>query len=388
MNIIVNSYNTLSAGTSNVTRFMLKSLSHHQARHPVYFFIPDIDLFADIPGDRGLKVYKVPIFRGHSKFIFRLFYDIFLLPVVSMILNASAVIVLANYSPMVVRGRKIVFLRHPFLVEDLDEKNHGLDRIIVEKLRNVIFKITLLTTDVVIVQTHFMKQAFLKKYGYLKRRVHVLPNPLSNLMEDGRAEPDNVGCRANNVLYVSRYAPHKQHMFLLRMADAYQNEFRRKGVQFWITVDPSKSLGGANDFLHEIGKRRLDDIIQNLGEVPNEQLSRYYRSAACLFFPSVSETFGNPLVEAMAFALPIIVPDLDYAKSICGEAGLYYKSDNTAEAYEKIMAILEDRKLREIYSHRSRLRLQHIPTVEQWIDEIFSLAEQPAKTKISNFTDA
>jgi glycosyltransferase involved in cell wall biosynthesis len=375
MKIIVNSYNTLSAGTSNVTRFMLKSFSNNKTRHPVYFFIPDIDLFTNIHRDRDLKVYKIPIFRGYSKFIFRILYDIFLLPAVSMILNVSAVIVLANYSPMIVRGKKIVFLRHPFLVDDLDEKNHGLDRIIVEKLRKAIFKITLLTTDVVIVQTHYMKQAFLKKYGYLKRRIHVLPNPLSNLIEYTRSDSAGLCNKDNIVLYVSRYAPHKQHMFLLQLVDKYRNELREKGIKFYITVDPCNSLGAAQAFLHEINKRRLDDIIYNIGEVPNERLSQYYRSAKCLFFPSVNETFGNPLIEAMAFALPMIVPDLDYAKSICGEAGLYYTSNNMDEAYEKIMAIIEDGLLQDVYSRRSQLRLKKIPTVEQWIDEILSLVK-------------
>jgi glycosyltransferase involved in cell wall biosynthesis len=164
-------------------------------------------------------------------------------------------------------------------------------------------------------------------------------------------------------------------MFLLWLVDKYRSEFRQKGVKFYITVDPSKSLGNAGDFLNEIAKRQLHDIIFNIGEVPNERLSQYYQSAKCFFFPSANETFGNPLIEAMAFSLPIVVPDLDYAKSICGQAGIYYKREHIDDAYEKIMAVIQDCSLQELYSRNSQIRIKKIPTVEQWIDEILSLAK-------------
>jgi glycosyltransferase involved in cell wall biosynthesis len=348
---------------------------NHIPQGRVYFFIPRIDLFADVRANRALKVYRMPLFKGYIKFIFRAFYDLFLLPVVSMILNPSAVIVLANYSPMVVRGKKIVFLRHPFLVDDSDDMNRDLNRMMIEGLRKFIFRITLLTADILVVQSDFMKQAFLKKYGHVKRQIHVLPNPLSNLIDYTPPDSPDERDRENAVLYVSRFAPHKRHMFLLDLVDTYRRELRNKGIRFYITVDPSKGLGPAQAFLDEIDKRQLNDIIHNLGEIPNEALSRYYRSAKCLFFPSVNETFGNPLIEAMAFALPMVVPELDYAKSICGEAGLYYKSNNMHEAYEKIAAVTDDPLLQEEYSRRSRLRLRKIPSAEQWIDEIISLVK-------------
>jgi glycosyltransferase involved in cell wall biosynthesis len=375
MKIIFSSYNTLSAGTSNVTRFIIKSLTNKKTHHKVYFFIPQIDLFAQIQTNQSVKIFKIPLFTGYIKFLCRVLYDFVFLPLISIILNPSAVIVLANYSPMVVRGKKIVFLRHPFLVEDLGEFDKDFNRVVIEKLRKIIFKITLLTTDIIIVQTDHMKRAFLKKYGYVKQQIHVLPNPLSNLIDNTPSDSASLCNKENMVLYVSRFAPHKQHMFLLRLVDKYRDEFGKKSVKFFVTVDPAKSIGDPQAFLNEIDKRQLNKIIYNLGELPNEQLSQYYRSAKCLFFPSINETFGNPLIEAMAFGLPIIVPNLDYAKSICGDAGIYYKSDNMDEAYEKISAIIQDNQLQEVYSQHSRLRMKQIPTVEQWVDKIFSLAK-------------
>ncbi|MDC0033962.1 glycosyltransferase, partial [Alphaproteobacteria bacterium] len=58
-----------------------------------------------------------------------------------------------------------------------------------------------------------------------------------------------------------------------------------------------------------------------------------YGSNDIFVFPSVSETFGFPLVEAMACGLPIIAADTLTNREICGQAALYFPpSDATALA--------------------------------------------------------
>jgi glycosyltransferase involved in cell wall biosynthesis len=48
------------------------------------------------------------------------------------------------------------------------------------------------------------------------------------------------------------------------------------------------------------------------------------QTADALLFLSLSESFGFPLVEAMWIGLPIIYPDLPYARTLCGERAIYF----------------------------------------------------------------
>jgi glycosyltransferase involved in cell wall biosynthesis len=51
-------------------------------------------------------------------------------------------------------------------------------------------------------------------------------------------------------------------------------------------------------------------------------LAAYEAADACLF-PSLCESFGHPLVEAMALGKPLIAADRPYARELCGEHALY-----------------------------------------------------------------
>ena len=65
------------------------------------------------------------------------------------------------------------------------------------------------------------------------------------------------------------------------------------------------------------------DKVHILGRVTDEELVALYKNAFCLAFPSISEGFGIPPIEAMALGCPVIVSNVDSLPEICGEAALY-----------------------------------------------------------------
>jgi len=59
-----------------------------------------------------------------------------------------------------------------------------------------------------------------------------------------------------------------------------------------------------------------------LGRVSDDDLASLLRSALCLAFPSLTEGFGLPLVEAMAIGCPVVASDRPSLREVCGTAGL------------------------------------------------------------------
>jgi glycosyltransferase involved in cell wall biosynthesis len=64
-----------------------------------------------------------------------------------------------------------------------------------------------------------------------------------------------------------------------------------------------------------------------------------------ILFLSKRESFGFPLVEAMFLGLPVVCPDLPYARTICGDQGIYFDPDSIGSlqaALTKLKKLLSD----------------------------------------------
>ena len=114
-----------------------------------------------------------------------------------------------------------------------------------------------------------------------------------------------------------------------------------------------------------------------LGEVGPSKLVTLYRQCAVFVFPSNVETFGNPLVEAMACGAPIASSGTAAMPEVLGDAALYFDPadiDGMAAAIERLQ---RDRKLRTQLSKKAIERSRHYSwdaTVARTLDVIREVA--------------
>jgi glycosyltransferase involved in cell wall biosynthesis len=97
---------------------------------------------------------------------------------------------------------------------------------------------------------------------------------------------------------------------------------------------------------------RMPDAVF-LGKIPHEQLSVLYASADVFVFPSVSETYGNVVLEAMASGLPCVIADGGGSKDFITQGINGFKcAPYTAACYvEKIEQLIHNPPLhREMVS--------------------------------------
>ena len=84
----------------------------------------------------------------------------------------------------------------------------------------------------------------------------------------------------------------------------------------------------------------LADRIRILGEVPYHEIREHYRGAELFVFPSYLETFGHPLLEAMASEVPLVAADIPVFREIAGDAAFYadpHSGDGLARAMEQAL---------------------------------------------------
>ena len=72
----------------------------------------------------------------------------------------------------------------------------------------------------------------------------------------------------------------------------------------------------------------VEDAVVDLGGVDDDLLRALYGSAECLLFPSYFEGFGLPVLEAMAWGLPVAASNRASIPEAVGDAGLMADPDD------------------------------------------------------------
>jgi glycosyltransferase involved in cell wall biosynthesis len=89
-------------------------------------------------------------------------------------------------------------------------------------------------------------------------------------------------------------------------------------------------IGDEYDLEHQAEMNRirqesgpLRERIHIIGAMPHSEVQGYYAGASLFVFPTYLETFGHPLLEAMACNVPVVTSDLPVFREITGDAAIY-----------------------------------------------------------------
>jgi glycosyltransferase involved in cell wall biosynthesis len=114
------------------------------------------------------------------------------------------------------------------------------------------------------------------------------------------------------------------------------------------------------------------------GGVSRPELAAFFGAADLFVTASEHEGFCVPLLEAMAFDLPIIARRFGAVPETSGSAGLLLEAtDGPAVAAEAMAAVLGDRGLRAAMADSGRERLADFdiePAKQAWLDALLALA--------------
>jgi glycosyltransferase involved in cell wall biosynthesis len=115
------------------------------------------------------------------------------------------------------------------------------------------------------------------------------------------------------VLLIGSKAPHKNLTVIYSIAA----DLAAKGIDVLVA-------GGedARVYASEHGGQPPPNV-KHLGRVEDNDLAFLYQNALCLAFPSRTEGFGLPALEAMALGCPVISSNATSLPEVCGEAALY-----------------------------------------------------------------
>lgn len=94
------------------------------------------------------------------------------------------------------------------------------------------------------------------------------------------------------------------------------------------------------------------------GSVSDAELRGLYEGALCLAFPSTTEGFGLPPLEAMLVGCPVLAAPCGALPEVCGEAALYASASDPAAWVEAIASLVASVEARAQRSAAGRLHAQ------------------------------
>jgi glycosyltransferase involved in cell wall biosynthesis len=100
---------------------------------------------------------------------------------------------------------------------------------------------------------------------------------------------------------------------------------------------------------HPILQRRaaaMDGRVIVRGRVDQDELEAWYRGASAFMFPSRTEGFGFPPLEAMQRSVPVISSNSGSLPEILGDAALYHDPDDALAVRELVERLMGDADLR------------------------------------------
>ncbi|HBT4425160.1 TPA: glycosyltransferase family 4 protein [Klebsiella pneumoniae] len=91
----------------------------------------------------------------------------------------------------------------------------------------------------------------------------------------------------------------------------------------------------------------INDDIFFCGRVTDKELASIYKGASVLFFPSLYEGFGLPVIEAMSCGTPVITSNTTSLGEVSGDAALLVDPTNINEMTYALESVCSDERLRE-----------------------------------------
>lgn len=182
----------------------------------------------------------------------------------------------------------------------------------------------------VIVQTDVMAERLLSTYPSLSGRISVISQPapewlLANMKRGQRTKRVREG--APTLIFPSAEYPHKNHRLLYRCAPLLAEG---EVDQIIVTIDRPNS----GEALLDVGNH-----LRFAGRLKPSDVVAHYREIDALLFPSVEESFGLPLVEAMYIGLPILCADMPYARTLCGDGAIYFEPHDPGSLRKAIVEL-------------------------------------------------
>lgn len=240
-------------------------------------------------------------------------------------------------APVLYFGKRVFTIHDLTLIHFKNIRNslvHKLIYPIKYWIMRFILRCSVMRSVALITDSEYVRQDILSRWGKDKiRKVSpekIIVIPLAaETHEYAKRQPRPI--KDDYLLYVGAAYPHKN---LGVLAKGYCRLLEKRPNLKLVVV-------GKKDYWQAQFKEDCPEAIIP-GYLSNEKLAAYYQHASLFVFPSLSEGFGLPPLEAMAYGVPVLSSNRTAIPEACGEAAEYFDPHSPKDLADKAEELLNN----------------------------------------------
>jgi len=332
MNILVSCMG-YDGGKSGISTYMQNVLAN--IKETPHF----TTLVLEYGGVEHFKDYKkIVVPRIFSKSLMGMLWHFFILPFYTLRKKYDCILILAA-SRRYLAFSKIpqIGIIHDLSAYRIDKKYDPIRMFYLRKLQPWLGK----RLDEIVAISRSTKDDVIKYWKVPSEKVTLNYNGLTKLQQPDEHIQKRLDLK-KYVLYVSRIEhPGKNHLGLIKAYESLPSSIRNE----YKLVFAGSDWKGAKSVKDYASQSSEADRIVFTGFVSSAELSSLYKHASLFVFPSFSEGFGLPLLEAMSSSVPCACSNNTSLGEIAGGASLLFDPEKTDQISSCILQILSDKEL-------------------------------------------
>lgn len=291
----------------------------------------------------------------------KLFFDFeqFFLPVAAKREQLDVLHCTGNTTPLYC-SKPIIQTLHDIIFLDPIPKSDSYYQRYGNLYRRIIVPQACKKSEAIITVSNYEKKRMVERLQIEEKKVHVIHNGVSSIFEKTvdteklKETQIKYSLPDNFILFLGNTSARKNPE---RVLAAYL-DYAKKSTAPLPLVTP----GLPHDFilsnLKKNGEIKFINQIHTPGYIDQDDLAHLYSLSKLFLFPSLSEGFGMPLLEAMACGVPVITSNTSALPEIAGNAAKLINPNNTENISDAMREMLERPGLLEDYRDRGLKQVQ------------------------------
>lgn len=181
-----------------------------------------------------------------------------------------------------------------------------------------------------------------EQYTGIRRRMHIVPYGVHEGF--GRHKGHDRPISEPYLLSVSSLVPHKNYEASIEIFANLKRRYQIPHVLVIIGTGPSSYVQSLKNLAATL---KIEASVRFLGQVEHEHLPAWYEHTDAFMLTSACESFGLPLMEAMAAGVPVVASKLSGVPETVGSAGIVEDPAETDKFADQLYRVLTDQELRQ-----------------------------------------
>ena len=248
--------------------------------------------------------------------------------------GADVLLNLANYGPIRSPVPSVLYQRNPVYFDPTWVRTRTSKQRSEAYLRRQLAYMQMRGSAATVVPSYAMAGYLHSWRGFpATTRIEIIPHAVD--LERFSFEPAKRSGRIA-IVSLSHAAPHKGQELLVDMI----GELRHRGVDAFLeaSISDDDDPNYVASLREHVRRSRLDEYFRFVGRV---DAATFLAGAHVMVFPSRTESFGFPLVEAMARGVPVVASAIPSTRETLGDVGWYFPVGNPRAAADQVIAVIQ-----------------------------------------------